>query len=38
MPYQRWLRFIVPLLAKLYVVALTALFVAVRWGEALGFS
>lgn len=37
-PYQRWLRFIVPLLAKLYVVALTALFVAVRWGEALGFS
>jgi uncharacterized ion transporter superfamily protein YfcC len=37
-PFQRWLRFIVPLLAKLYVVALTALFVAVRWGDVLGFG
>lgn len=37
-PFQRWLRFVLPLLAKLYVVALIALFVAVRWGDALGFG
>ena len=29
-PYQRWLRFVVPLLAKLYVVALAAVLLAVR--------
>ena len=31
-PYQRWLRFIVPLLVKLYLVAVLALFVAVQLG------
>lgn len=31
-PYQRWLRFVVPLLVKLYLVAVLALFVAVRIG------
>ena len=28
-PYQRWLTFILPLMAKLYVVAVVALLVAV---------
>jgi uncharacterized ion transporter superfamily protein YfcC len=30
-PYQRWLRFVGPLLVKLYVVAALALVFAVRW-------
>jgi uncharacterized ion transporter superfamily protein YfcC len=29
-PYQRWVRFILPLLAKLYVIAIVALIVAVQ--------
>ena len=33
-PYQRWLRFIVPLMVKLYVVAVVALLVAVKTGYA----
>ena len=33
-PFQRWLRFILPLMAKLYVVAVLALVVAVRIGFA----
>jgi uncharacterized ion transporter superfamily protein YfcC len=37
-PFQRWLRFVLPLLAKLYLVAFAALVVAVRWGDRLGFS
>ena len=31
-PYQRWLTFVLPLLAKLYVVAVVALLLAVRFG------
>ncbi len=31
-PYQRWVRFVLPLLAKLYLVAVVALLVAVRFG------
>jgi len=31
-PYQRWLRFVVPLLVKLYLVAILALMLAVQWG------
>ncbi len=31
-PYQRWLRFIVPLMVKLYVLAILALIVAVNMG------
>ena len=31
-PYQRWVRFILPLLVKLYVVAILALLVAVQFG------
>ena len=31
-PYQRWLRFIAPLLVKLYIVAILALIVAVQSG------
>ena len=31
-PYQRWLRFVVPLLVKLYMVAILALVLAVRLG------
>jgi len=31
-PYQRWLRFIFPLLCKLYLVAIAALLVAVKFG------
>ena len=31
-PYQRWVRFVLPLLAKLYVVAVLALLAAVRFG------
>ena len=29
-PYQRWLRFVVPLLVKLYVIAILALLIAVE--------
>ena len=31
-PYQRWLTFVLPLLAKLYVVAVVALLLAVQFG------
>jgi uncharacterized ion transporter superfamily protein YfcC len=31
-PYQRWLRFVLPLMAKLYVVAIIALIIAVKIG------
>ena len=31
-PYQRWLAFVVPLLAKLYLVAAVALVAAVQFG------
>ncbi len=31
-PYQRWLRFVAPLLLKLYLVAILALMLAVQWG------
>ena len=31
-PYQRWLRFVVPLLVKLYLVAILALVLAVELG------
>ena len=31
-PYQRWLRFILPLILKLYAVAVLALLAAVRFG------
>ncbi|MDA7632572.1 AbgT family transporter [bacterium] len=31
-PYQRWLRFVLPLMAKLYVVAIIALVIAVKIG------
>jgi len=31
-PYQRWLRFVAPLLLKLYLVAIFALMLAVQWG------
>ncbi len=31
-PYQRWLRFVAPLLVKLYLVAILALMLAVQWG------
>ena len=31
-PYQRWLRFVVPLLIKLYVIAIVALAIAVEVG------
>jgi uncharacterized ion transporter superfamily protein YfcC len=31
-PYHRWLRFVGPLLVKLYAVAIVALLVAVQWG------
>ena len=34
-PYQRWVRFIVPLLLKLYVIAIGALIFAV-WSRLLG--
>ena len=30
-PYQRWLRFVGPLLVKFYLVAILALMLAVRW-------
>jgi uncharacterized ion transporter superfamily protein YfcC len=30
-PYQRWLRFVGPLLVKFYLVAIVALMLAVRW-------
>jgi uncharacterized ion transporter superfamily protein YfcC len=30
-PYQRWFRFIVPLLVKIYAVALVALAALVLW-------
>lgn len=35
-PFQRWLRFVAPLLVKLFAVGIAALIVAVRWGDALG--
>ena len=31
-PYQRWVRFIVPLLVKLYLIAVVALMLAVQLG------
>ena len=31
-PYQRWLRFVMPLMAKLYGVAVVALILAVAFG------
>ena len=31
-PYQRWVRFVWPLLVKLYVVAILALLAAVQFG------
>ena len=31
-PYQRWLRFVAPLLIKLYVIAIVALVIAVEVG------
>jgi uncharacterized ion transporter superfamily protein YfcC len=33
-PYQRWFRFIVPLLIKVYIVAIIALIIAVSIGYA----
>jgi uncharacterized ion transporter superfamily protein YfcC len=35
-PYERWVRFVVPLLAKLFAVAAVAVLVAQRWGDRLG--
>ena len=37
-PYQRWLKFVFPLMLKLLAVAVLALFVAVRFGPSLGFA
>jgi uncharacterized ion transporter superfamily protein YfcC len=37
-PYQRWLRFVLPLMIKLYLVALAALVLAVRFGDRLGLA
>lgn len=37
-PYSRWLRFSLPLLGKLLVVAIVTLVVAVYFGDALGLS
>jgi uncharacterized ion transporter superfamily protein YfcC len=37
-PYQRWLRFVLPLMLKLMLVAVVALVVAVEFGESLGFA
>lgn len=37
-PYQRWIKFILPLMLKLLAVAVLALFVAVRFGASLGFA
>ena len=37
-PYQRWMRFILPLMVKLYLVAILALVAAVEFGPSLGFE
>ncbi|HXV76110.1 MAG TPA: TIGR00366 family protein [Candidatus Polarisedimenticolaceae bacterium] len=36
-PYTRWVRFVTPLLIKLFVVACIVLLAAVRFGESWGF-
>jgi len=37
-PYQRWIRFVLPLMLKLMAVAALALVLATQFGEALGFA
>jgi len=37
-PYTRWVRFVTPLLLKLFALAIVALLLAVRFGDAWGFT
>ncbi len=37
-PYSRWVRFVVPLLVKLFLVAIVALLFAVRFPSFMGFA
>jgi uncharacterized ion transporter superfamily protein YfcC len=37
-PYTRWVRFVTPLLIKLFLVAIVVLILAVRFGDAWGFN
>lgn len=37
-PYTRWVRFVMPLLAKLFLLAIVVLLLAVRFGHAWGFN
>ena len=37
-PYSRWVRFIVPLLLKVFGLAILVLLLAVRFGDAWGFN
>ena len=37
-PYTRWVRFIMPLLVKLFAMAILVLILAVRFGESWGFT
>ena len=37
-PYTRWVRFVAPLLVKLYLMAALVLVLAVRFGDSWGFN
>jgi uncharacterized ion transporter superfamily protein YfcC len=37
-PYTRWVRFIMPLLVKLFLLAILVLILAVRFGDSWGFT
>lgn len=37
-PYTRWLRFVMPLLVKLFLVAIVVLILAVKFGDSWGFN
>ncbi len=37
-PYTRWVRFVMPLLVKLFALAIVVLILAVKYGDAWGFN
>ena len=37
-PYTRWVRFVLPLMFKLFLLAAIVLVLAVRFGDAWGFN
>ncbi len=37
-PYTRWVRFVAPLMVKLFLLAIIVLILAVKFGDAWGFN